>query len=191
MTAIVYVHGFNSSGGSAKVESIRQAFPAHAVYAPTVSHQVSTTVRTLRDLMLEVLVKHAGDVVVVGTSMGGFWAHWIGSVYGVKALLINPAVDPANDLTKYIGTKAGGRTWTQADCEDYRWLSFGNQTEAIRLVVALDDAVCPAQRAIDKYQGRAACSVYESGGHRFENYDAINSEIAALINSEGLGDANQ
>lgn len=191
MAAIVYVHGFNSNGRSAKVAKIRQAFPDYAVHAPDLSHVVEPTVQALRDLMLPLLAKHHGDVTVVGTSMGGFWASWLSHEYGVKALLINPAVDPAADLLKYTGAVVGGRTWTQADCEDYRWLRFGDRIESMRLMVALDDAVCPAQRALDKYQERAVCQVYVSGGHRFDDYDAIITELAALINSEVLGDANQ
>jgi predicted esterase YcpF (UPF0227 family) len=40
---------------------------------------------------------------VVGSSLGGFYATHVAEKTGCRAVLINPAVDPARDLAKYIG----------------------------------------------------------------------------------------
>ena len=42
-------------------------------------------------------------MAVIGSSLGGFYATWLAYQYNCKAILINPAIDPARDLAKYIG----------------------------------------------------------------------------------------
>lgn len=42
-------------------------------------------------------------MAVIGSSLGGFYATWVAARMGCKAVLLNPAVDPARDLEKYIG----------------------------------------------------------------------------------------
>lgn len=41
--------------------------------------------------------------VVVGSSLGGFYATVLAERLGCRALVLNPAVDPARDLTSHIG----------------------------------------------------------------------------------------
>jgi hypothetical protein len=42
-------------------------------------------------------------MAVMGSSLGGFYATAVAEATGCRALLINPAVDPARDLAAYIG----------------------------------------------------------------------------------------
>jgi predicted esterase YcpF (UPF0227 family) len=42
-------------------------------------------------------------MAVVGSSLGGFYAAWVAERMGCRAVLLNPAVNPARDLAKYIG----------------------------------------------------------------------------------------
>lgn len=43
------------------------------------------------------------DMVVIGSSLGGFYATWAAAQWRCKGLLLNPAVHPARDLVPYIG----------------------------------------------------------------------------------------
>ena len=42
-------------------------------------------------------------MAVVGSSLGGFYATWVAEETGCRAVLLNPAVDPARDLARHIG----------------------------------------------------------------------------------------
>lgn len=44
-----------------------------------------------------------GQMAVVGSSLGGFYAAWVARQTSCPAVLLNPAVDPARDLARYIG----------------------------------------------------------------------------------------
>ena len=45
----------------------------------------------------------AAQTGVVGSSLGGFYATAVAERFGGRAVLLNPAIDPARDLAKYIG----------------------------------------------------------------------------------------
>ena len=42
-------------------------------------------------------------MAVVGSSLGGYYATWLAENCGCKAVLLNPAVNPARDLARYVG----------------------------------------------------------------------------------------
>lgn len=44
-----------------------------------------------------------GTMAVMGSSLGGFYATVLAESLGCRAVLINPAVEPARDLARYIG----------------------------------------------------------------------------------------
>lgn len=45
----------------------------------------------------------ADDMVVIGSSLGGFYATVLAEHRGCRCAVINPAVNPARDLARYIG----------------------------------------------------------------------------------------
>ena len=42
-------------------------------------------------------------MAVVGSSLGGFYATWLAERIGCRAVLLNPAVKPARDLSTHLG----------------------------------------------------------------------------------------
>lgn len=46
------------------------------------------------------------SMAVVGSSLGGFYATAVAEATGCRAVVLNPAVDPARDLEKYIGEQS-------------------------------------------------------------------------------------
>ena len=47
----------------------------------------------------------SATMAVVGSSLGGYYATWVAEQRGCRAVLLNPAVNPARDLEKYIGAQ--------------------------------------------------------------------------------------
>ena len=45
-----------------------------------------------------------GSMAVIGSSLGGFYATVVAERHGGRAVVLNPAVDPARDLANAIGT---------------------------------------------------------------------------------------
>ena len=43
------------------------------------------------------------SMAVIGSSLGGFYASHVVTRTGCRAVMLNPAVDPARDLARHIG----------------------------------------------------------------------------------------
>ena len=104
ITHLLYLHGFRSSPLSAKAQRmaawVHQHQPSVTWWCPQLpaSPQAAAALITtgLRDWPRD-------QVAVVGSSLGGFYATWVGACWGCKTVLLNPAVDPARDLSAHIG----------------------------------------------------------------------------------------
>ena len=109
VTHLLYLHGFRSSPHSTKARQfadwVRKHRPDVAWWCPQLPPSPSEAVA---------LLEHgcAGwpkqRTVVIGSSLGGFYASVLAERWGSRAVLLNPAVNPARDLTAQIGES---RSW--------------------------------------------------------------------------------
>ena len=104
ITHLLYLHGFRSSPQSAKAQLMAQVvardFPAVHWWCP----QLPPSPREAMDMVAQgIAAWPVHSMAVVGSSLGGFYATWVAQRLGCKAVLLNPAVNPARDLEKYIG----------------------------------------------------------------------------------------
>lgn len=185
MAAILYIHGFNSDGNSGKVAALRSAFPDLEVVSPTFTHHARETAAAVTREVKRLVERHAGEVVLVGTSMGGYWANWAASQMNLRAVIINPALRPSQTLRMAIGQEMEpGVTWTQEDCDEY--VEFETQSseksrKPLTVMVALDDDVIPPGPAIEYFRPFAEVFEYADGGHRFHDYDEICWKVREML----------
>jgi uncharacterized protein len=103
-THLLYLHGFRSSPRSFKA---RRLLDWLALHRPEVHAWCPQLPPSPRDAMAQVTDGTrdwpAVGSVVVGSSLGGFYATALAEARGWPALLLNPAVDPARDLAAHIG----------------------------------------------------------------------------------------
>ena len=103
---MVYLHGFRSSPHSFKAKFIAQWLGVHRPDVVWYCPQLPASPHAAADMLLNTVhawPKHA--MAVVGSSLGGFYATWLGSLMQCRTVLLNPAVHPARDLVSYIGTQ--------------------------------------------------------------------------------------
>lgn len=103
-THLLYLHGFRSSPQSVKAQRMAAWVKKHAPRLTWWCPQLPPSPREA----VEILATGVADwpverMAIVGSSLGGFYATVLAERLGCKAALINPAVDPARDLAKYIG----------------------------------------------------------------------------------------
>lgn len=99
---LLYLHGFRSSPRSTKAQhmaSVMQAYPQVQWCCP----QLPPSPREAANLIDHLTHDWPDGFAVMGSSLGGFYATWLASRRACRAVLINPAVDPARDLAHYIG----------------------------------------------------------------------------------------
>lgn len=43
------------------------------------------------------------DITLVGSSLGGFYSRYLSQKYNIKAVLINPCLDPCDIIKQFLG----------------------------------------------------------------------------------------
>src|SRR3990167_5062606 len=104
MTSILYIHGLNSSPASLKALMLQAAMQRMGLAAqfqvPDLHHHPQQAMA-----QLEAAVAQLGRPLLVGSSLGGYYATHLAERHGLKALLVNPAVSPHRMFDGYLGTQ--------------------------------------------------------------------------------------
>jgi len=101
---LLYLHGFRSSPRSFKAERLRQWLVVHRPGLHWWCPQLPPSPREAMALIEHGLAAWpAGRFAVCGSSLGGFYATAVAERHGCRAVVMNPAVDPARDLAAHIG----------------------------------------------------------------------------------------
>ena len=104
LTHLLYLHGFRSSPQSTKARQFADWVRAHRPDVNWWCPQLPPSPREALALLEEgCLDRPKEQAVVIGSSLGGFYASVLAERWGSRAVLLNPAVNPARDLTAQIG----------------------------------------------------------------------------------------
>ncbi len=191
---LVYLHGFRSSPASVKATALGRAIEALPAairprcHVPALSHDpalaIEQVLRQVRDSVAEL-----SGLTFVGSSLGGFYATNLAERLGARAVLINPALRPFDDLRPYAGEQVNlytGETFvvTAAHFEALAALRVPVVTRPERyfLLVQTGDEVLDYREAVACYRG--AWQHVEGGGdHGFRNFEA---QIPAILRFAGV-----
>jgi predicted esterase YcpF (UPF0227 family) len=101
---IINIHGFNSGPGQKAVELSIQFPDSVLIHAPQLSYQPEKAIEHLRTI-LDLYKGH--EVHIVGTSLGGFYAMYLSTIYCDQVsyyfYIINPSFTPHLTLTRHNG----------------------------------------------------------------------------------------
>ncbi len=130
----------------------------------------------------------AQNMAVIGSSLGGFYATWIAAQTGCKAVLLNPAVDPARDLSRYIGEQTSWHDPLQTFffkaefVQELRALQAGPlmQPERCLAIIAKGDEVLDWREMNSRYAS-AHLKLLEGGDHALSDFDAHLDEVLAFL----------
>ena len=107
---LLYLHGFRSSPRSFKARVVQQRMEAAGLAASLICPQLPASPQAAMALVLTLVERYAGNLSIIGSSLGGFYATWLAERFGCRAALINPAVDPLKDLDKHVGVTTAWHT---------------------------------------------------------------------------------
>jgi uncharacterized protein len=183
--AVLYLHGFNSSPDSRKAQQFKRFCETHTaadVLLPALPQHPAEAMLLLRDL-----VAQRAPALVVGSSLGGFYATLLAEAFGLKAVLLNPAVKPAERLDSgFLRVHTNpytGETWefTQAHAEALRTLTLPriSRPELYLLLLQSADEVLDYRHAVDYYSG-CRQRVQQGGSHAFDNFTDVLPDIVAF-----------
>ncbi|KNH09952.1 putative esterase [Candidatus Burkholderia brachyanthoides] len=187
---ILYLHGFRSSP---------QSFKARVMYArfaelgrlgewqcPVLPVSPFESVE-----LAEAIAAHArpDSVTVVGSSLGGFYATYLAEKYGWRAVLLNPAVVPQDDLSHYLGEQplwhGGGITVLPRHLDELRALSVAAITRPERyfLIATTGDEVLDYRTMLAHYPG-VKTTLIQGGDHAISDFHAYLDDVLAFCGRE-------
>ncbi|MCW8962238.1 MAG: hypothetical protein OQL16_00485 [Gammaproteobacteria bacterium] len=181
---ILYIHGFASCGAGNKVQFLWQHFGEAQVISPDLPVAPVEAISYLEAIINEKPVK-----LLIGSSLGGYYADYLGSRYGIPAVLINPSTRPFETLRNYIGTNTNWCSgepfeWKPGYCDAlesiYREAPASDENYLVLLQSA--DEVLDYRLAETRYQHHKVI-VEQGGNHRFENLGDYLSVIDEFINA--------
>lgn len=206
---IIYLHGFTSGPQSRKVQALGRrmaqrgcadrllcpqlpASPAEAIVllegilqkqgaVATTAHAVSPPARA--GLGVGGSMNVGTGTTLVGSSLGGYYATYLAEKYGLKAVLVNPAVVAAIELERYLGPQTWLYTgeafeFTRQHIAELRALEVPALADPSRywLLVEEGDATLDYRQAVARYAG-AKQTVLPGGDHSFTRWEDYLDEI--------------
>lgn len=190
----VYIHGFNSSPASVKAQQLQRHLARlgrGAEFAcPALSHWPREAMHQLEALL------HGGrarDAVLVGSSLGGFYATWLAEQHGCRAVLVNPAITPDEGLAAWLGPQKNLYTGEPyeltrehlAQMAAYR-VATPTRPERYFLMHTTGDELLDYRIAMTHYAG-ARQRIVEGSDHGFAEFEQYLDEVLAFGDGPGQG----
>jgi len=106
-TLLVYLHGFRSSPNSTKavmtgeaVKALSTSEHSYEWYCP----QLLASPGQSMDMVVQHIDQSKADrIVIIGSSLGGFYTYYLAEKYQCKGIALNPAVYAARELEPHVG----------------------------------------------------------------------------------------
>ena len=139
--------------------------------------------------------RHA--MAVMGSSLGGFYASWVAQHAGCPSVMLNPAVDPARDLKRYIGEQT---TWQNPTERFYFLPQYIDELQALDMrghppkapelaIIAKGDEVLDWQEMAARYP-QARQIIQEGGSHALDNFSDYLPSVVAFLGLAGPSDTS-
>jgi hypothetical protein len=168
---LLYIHGFASSAHSGKAQVLRRHFDK--LYAPSLSHIPTLAMETLEEFIRAL----PAPPLLIGSSLGGYYALYLSQRYDLPAVLINPLVRITRSLEQVQGMNRhyfdGSQfEFTAGHLEALRHYACPEpRGERLLLMAQLGDEVIDQRANLDLLPG-AQREVEQGGSHAYENFES-------------------
>ncbi len=188
---LLYLHGFRSSPASMKARVVHAALQQRGLLDRLICPQLPASPKAAMALALELAGHHAPDnLAIVGSSLGGFYACALAERLGVRAVVINPSVDPTRNLEHHIGVTTN---WHSDEPFEFR-AEYIDELKALRvetitqperyfLLAATGDEVLDYRDMVAHYAG-ARQHVIDGSDHAVSEFPQYVDDVLAF---SGMG----
>lgn len=185
---LIYLHGFLSSPQSVKAQQTMKYCDRNGLKSaytfPTMSNGPAQTIAELCEIVEQLDGKH---LMLMGSSLGGYYATYLAEKYGLPAVLINPAVKPYELWESHIGEHRNYysdevHTVTREHIGELLKIDVEplSVPENFWVLVQTGDETLDYRQALEKFSPDH-CLVRQGGNHSFENYEAELPQIFEFL----------
>lgn len=190
-TLVVYLHGFRSSPRSSKAVMTGDAVKALSTTEKSIEWycpQLLVSPKKSIDLIHSHIQKSRHDkLVVIGSSLGGYYANYLAEHYGCKAVALNPAVHAPRELASQVGMLTSYDSNEPYDfrpeyIDELKSLQVESITDPSRyfLLAAKGDELLDWREMVEFYKG-AEQLVLEGSDHGITDYAGYLPRVLKFI----------
>ncbi|UTW03004.1 esterase [Amphritea atlantica] len=183
----LYIHGFNSSPDSFKarffVDWMTAEGKADQVIVPALPHWPARAIG-----MLEQLIETHSDraIILIGSSLGGYYSTWLCEKYALRTVLINPAVRPFELLETMLGEQGNFYSderyeLTHEHLQQLLQINCHILKDPSRylLLTQTGDETLDYREAVEKFRD-SPMLVQQGGSHGFDQFESVIPAILAF-----------
>lgn len=179
MPSLLYIHGFLSSPASTKAVQVRDWLAANRpgveFLCPFLTPYFDAAAAQLQALVEQ---RSARGVWLMGSSLGGYWATWLAERYDLRAVLINPLVEPRRLREEALGVELANYHSDDVYVLEERHAAAleAADTPVVRrpdnywVLLQTGDETLDYRLAAEKYRGCRQL-VEEGGDHSFQGFE--------------------
>jgi predicted esterase YcpF (UPF0227 family) len=192
VTHLLYLHGFRSSPRSTKARMVATRVAGDHPEVTWWCPQLPPSPKAAMQLVMDGIAGWPkADIGVIGSSLGGFYATYVAQVCDCRAVVLNPAVNPARDLAGYIGEQT---SWHDPQehfffepqfVDELRALHAGKLRDPAKFlaIIAKGDELLDWREMTQRYEG-CRIKLLEGSDHALSDFD---SHIAETLQFLSLG----
>ena len=114
------------------------------------------------------------NTLIIGQSLGGFWAEHFAIKYNLNLILINPSLNPHLSLKKYNLSTEKLDAYKSYKSNDF-------VKSQITIILSKNDTTVDPKPVIEKYNDIAKFKLVD-GDHNFKDYNTLINEIELMDN---------
>ncbi|MBY6064777.1 YqiA/YcfP family alpha/beta fold hydrolase [Pseudidiomarina sediminum] len=189
---ILFIHGFGSNGFGSKAQAMRRYCQQHDIrfLAPSLPVIPALALQTLEELIEQLSAIIAPQpLCLMGSSLGGFYAHTLAVKYDLPVVLINPSMHAGTSLRRALGQAVN-----YYDDSPYEWReSYVETLESIEpkypspltadkcwLLAQTGDELLDYNEAVNALP-HARQTIERDGDHGFVGFERYLEEIVAFF----------
>ncbi len=188
---ILYLHGFRSSPSSFKARLLAQHYASIGRADDFVCPQLPASPAAAIALAQELINQGRDDrLVLIGSSLGGYYATYLAEQNDCKAVLVNPAVKPPRDLEKYVGVTTAFHSdepfeFKHAYIDELKRFAIDTITRPERyfLIAATGDEVLDWRDMVDHYP-QAKQLIIQGSDHGVSEFAEYIETVMAFCDAE-------
>jgi len=179
---ILYIHGFRTTYDSFIATLLKKNFENELISSDH-SHEPLVAIKQLEEIIKQYDIRG-----IIASSLGGYYATYLGSKYNLKTILINPSVNPHKTTIEFIGQikKHDDTTfeWTENHLKELSelWVEKLNP-DNFYIFLKRGDQILDYKIAKDRYKNSQQL-IEDNGDHRFSDIQNHIDKIKLFLTSK-------
>jgi uncharacterized protein len=186
---IFYIHGLNSSANSEKLKKLQAFFTDETVVGLEYdSKALDDYEKVFNHLKAQIdQFNHYNQILLIGTSLGGYWSNQLSNFYKCKKVLLNPCLFPSKMMAYKINQQQTiyetGETYifTQKILDALSKNENALYKDKTLVFLEMGDEVLDNRLNQGILEHTTS---FEGGNHRFQRFEAILPEVSKLYYAE-------